>query len=1304
MDYALEGLSTRSFEQMVQSLSLAVFGSQVTTFGDGRDGGREATFQGEVDYQTNGATWDGYGVIQAKFRQVPLGTEKDGKWALKELKKEIEDFQKPESRRRKPEYYLFVTNVRLSAVEHTGTKDLLVAKLKEFATSAGLKGVDVWDYDKLRSLLEVEEAIRRNYAAWITPGDVLSKLLDQLGKSDESAEELVSSILPRQFFDELSSNLEQAGHSADNAVPLARVFVDLPITFHENTDFHEDILVIEHLLDLAHTRLDPRTMATTGVDPKLARFVLVGGPGQGKSTVGQFLCQLFRASLLTDAEPALLGPELQTAVHGFIRHVEDQGLRLPSVRRFPIRIVLNAYARYLAEAPEAEASLDNYIVSILNKRRGSQVTLATVRSLLFGHPCVLVLDGLDEVPSSTNRDDVLISVRDFLLDASSRNADIFVLATTRPQGYNQDWSPQFYTHAWLRALDADRALAYGNQLANTRYGYDSDRAQKVKVRLHRATEQESTARLMRTPLQVTIMSLLVERTGQPPQEQWALFKEYYQLIYSRELERDIPAAAILRDHKSDIDAIHHEVGFILQAASESAGSTEARLTSQELRAVVERRLRSEGHDGSELSRLSDQILDGAQDRLVFLVGAEADAIGFEIRSLQEFMAAEALFDGTDVETQARLTHIAGIINWRNAFLFAAGRCFRDAQHQRDTLVRICGELNQGMDDDQTARRLRAGSRLALELLEDGSCRTQPKYLRLFWALATELTLEPDDEVHRRLVAVGADSQPELLLELCASCTRSLMEQGGIRAETRPLWHTMLLLSVRHDGALQALIDGYGDWPEESAGNAAELLDTAAAVGATAFLIEKGEKLLQLAGFVSSQIARHPDAWRRPSAHNLSGLPSSWVSRALTVRLLGIRQETLSIPLRPSGHGAAASMTINVMSITDERYADLADAPPGAVSSLYAGVARLSQELTSETLAQVLEAAEPHLATLTARTWATFDLPWLVSGLIQLMQESPGIAADVRAGTYGGPTEWLATELKLSTEGLVGPDISRPIQLVGTDRAIPFTRYSSLAAGEGDGIAELIEASLNDIDAAVLQPASPFQHVITIGSLLGMEFTCAPEHAVRVLEELATASSPQIELLPASLVAAAEPGLKVDEFGNLLIALARSNYRIDRPLNDASEGKLAEAIRATSGIDDLSALAALVLRYPMNYGPESKFGSSVRESMSGKGSGSSVIDLAVARYSKTPYEPLHAAEALRQHPFEFVSLLEVSPPERIEWIAHLLAEVVLPTSVAPAVTEQFREAYAARSSGLAGAELCVNLGLPWRPSGIARTRL
>jgi hypothetical protein len=49
-DYNLSGLSTRSFEQLIQAISAKVLGPGIVIFGDGRDGGREATFEGTIGY------------------------------------------------------------------------------------------------------------------------------------------------------------------------------------------------------------------------------------------------------------------------------------------------------------------------------------------------------------------------------------------------------------------------------------------------------------------------------------------------------------------------------------------------------------------------------------------------------------------------------------------------------------------------------------------------------------------------------------------------------------------------------------------------------------------------------------------------------------------------------------------------------------------------------------------------------------------------------------------------------------------------------------------------------------------------------------------------------------------------------------------------------------------------------------------------------------------------------------------------------------------------------------------------------
>ena len=59
-DYNLTGLSSRSFEQLIQAIALNIVSPKTIIVGDGSDGGREATFKGKTNYNSNDEPWDGY--------------------------------------------------------------------------------------------------------------------------------------------------------------------------------------------------------------------------------------------------------------------------------------------------------------------------------------------------------------------------------------------------------------------------------------------------------------------------------------------------------------------------------------------------------------------------------------------------------------------------------------------------------------------------------------------------------------------------------------------------------------------------------------------------------------------------------------------------------------------------------------------------------------------------------------------------------------------------------------------------------------------------------------------------------------------------------------------------------------------------------------------------------------------------------------------------------------------------------------------------------------------------------------------
>ena len=229
--------------------------------------------------------------------------------------------------------------------------------------------------------------------------------------------------------------------------------------------------------------------------------------------------------------------------------------------RFPFKLILNEFAKALSSSSTSQVnSVLGYLSLQIRNRTESDISPNDLRRFLAHYPSVIIFDGLDEVPASSNRDQVLDAIRDFWIDASNANADILSIATSRPQGYNEDFSPLHYQHLQLAELSEHLGWHFAQRLAEVRYGTEQDRKQKVLGRLERAFRDDSTSRLMRSPLQVTIMTALVDRIGQPPQVRWDLFNSYYDVIYLREVERNIPASIILRDYRPDIKAIHNQVG------------------------------------------------------------------------------------------------------------------------------------------------------------------------------------------------------------------------------------------------------------------------------------------------------------------------------------------------------------------------------------------------------------------------------------------------------------------------------------------------------------------------------------------------------------------------------------------------------------------------------------------------------------------------------------------------------------------------------------------------------------------------
>ena len=860
-DYDLSRLSSRSFEHLIQSLAIRLLGSSIVVFGDGPDGGREATFEGKVPFPNPVDGWDGYGVVQAKYRQRLGDTKQDGNWAVDQLKDEIRKYIDPDSNRRKPDYFIYATNVVLTPVSEKGSKDRVIAVLEDFKKQSSLKDYAVWDYDQIRGFLDADKDVREANEFFITPGDVLSRILRQLAPTSTDRYPLFVEFLEKELLSDEFVNLEQAGHDVEERIPLATVFVDLPTHDEppevraqplDDADIDIDDIggsmgpgegFIKDILAASSERLDPASLGTSAISQSLdaelsresrGRFVLIGGPGQGKTTLTQFICQIFRASIISRKPAHTLSPEIKRALNILQDQCEIEDLNHKVVPRFPFKLGLNDFATALSPSELTQVnSVFSYLAHQIRKRTDTDISPNELRLFLSNYPSVIIFDGLDEVPASSNRDQVLDAIRDFWIEASNSNADILSIATSRPQGYNEDFSPSYYRHRKLAELSKRLGRHFAKRLAEMRYRTDEDRKEKVLDRLKRAFHDESTARLMRSPLQVTIMTALVDRIGQPPQSRWQLFNSYYDVIYLREVERSIPASIILRDYKPDIKAIHNQVGLILQIDSERTGRTDAKLSRDRFVSLVRARLTAEGHTGEKLHTLAQNIVDAASQRLVFLVEVESEQIGFEIRSLQEFMAAESLMDGTDQIIRERLDGIAPIPFWRNVFLFAAGKYFAERQELREAVHTTCASLNE-TDGDELVSICLAGSDLAIALLEEGSSRRQPKFEKLLLRVAIRAL----DTANPSLQIELADIYKSQLQDIFEADIKLRLD-GGCKISSLGAWNCLLRLVARDiPWAVQLAED---NWPRDQR----EQIDILHAVGEPTKNPWAVEKLLQL---------------------------------------------------------------------------------------------------------------------------------------------------------------------------------------------------------------------------------------------------------------------------------------------------------------------------------------------------------------------------------------------------------------------------------------------------------------------------
>lgn len=785
----------------------------------------------------------------------------------------------------------------------------------------------------------------------------------QLGAAEDLWAWLEADLIAEQY-------VRMAATGGDNArrTSIRRVFIDLPL---EQRDSRRHRFVASTLHQGAMLKADDPRRGP----PRKPRRLLLGGPGQGKTTLGQYVCQLHRTALLRalraprSPEADELMEELATAADGVI------------CKRLPVFITLHHLADALSRG-EVD-TIEAWIAHRANQRlREARITAEQVDRWLRSWPSFIVFDGLDEVPPSANREQTLAAVSAFL--RAHDQADMQVIASTRPQGYRgelHDWEP-----LPLGDLSPEDVHAYGEKLYASWVPHDAARRVELLRRLDQACIDPTTAHLARSPLQVLILAALVEQSGRAPRERWRLFREYFRIILDRERERNIDAFRALNDHQDLVERLHAEIGYRAQLAGERAGGTADGVPRAEVSRIVRDLLQADYQDPETIQRLVDAVDRVVFDRLVFLSGEGDDRVRFDVRSLQEFFAAERLFLGAESLVPRRLEALCASAHWRNVLLFGVGRLIAERPHLIDRIDPLCDAVD-GLEGG-LGGIAGSGARLALWLLTDGAVTAKPRLVELLTRRVVERVGELADDDDDLLESIAAGPLELLIPALLAQA------EGGSRT-TRQL-----------------------------------------AVNA-----------LRRAG--PGSVARLEDAVRRGEPWAIIGLEEAadYESSDDVQRLIGLARRRLPIATTLEAiqeqHEESDSVRFDWLEYQEDRLVEPLcglmtaatnkdDGPAHPSWSIVAPWSRFTEDSNQETLADFFKvASQLHPDESSGLEWYT---PWPIAAIAAMPRDAwPQALARLSAGELGTGPDWIRASARWVEEGITDDDL---IVALRTDDPFP----------------------------------------------------------------------------------------------------------------------------------------------------------------------------------------------------------------------------------------------------------------------------
>lgn len=763
----LTQLDSYSFEHLVNFIALKVLGNGVTGFSMGADGGRDGYLKGRAPYPSEKECWDGVWYIQSKFHKPNLSSNEQ-KWLIREVLKEIKSFDRNEKRKR-PDIWIIATNIEATGIPNTGSYDKILALVKRFSPTTK---VDVWGGRKILDFLIEYPQIAKTYGHFLTPGHILSQLYDSLNNQQKNKKDIIEHLMVSQFKELSYTKLEQAGSISDQRPKIYELFRDLPVTAEYDNKCYP---ILQSLVSASSNVQKISTWRNFGSNwrawsknPKRTRVVLLkGGPGQGKSTVGQYFAQIQRAAFILSKNGPLVPPQITEIANELKIEAEKNGF-WPVIPRIPIFIELKDYANwYIDRADNLPKNILEFICGKINNKTSFDVNAKVFRDALVLSSWFVNFDGLDEVPNDL-KDKIANEINEFTNELiPGIDADVLVLCSTRPQGYSGQFDDLEASICNLIPLPQTIALSCAE--AVLRFNRNDDEAEQSLKILKAAMSSVQVKALMATPLQSHIMAVVVRDGGRPPEKRWELFNNFYSVMKKRESLKDFPdprISVLLREKDQLLKAIHDRLGICLHAKAEYSQGAEASLNKKEFRILAEQA--TEMLMDGDIKDTVDTLMEATIERLVFVNTPDSsEYVRFDIRQLQEFFAAEFIHnDIDDTEFQDRFEIICGDAHWREVSHFILSAL---SHYKKFSTLSIASTILHQLDDDENykirtyKKRIAVGSLLTLRLIEEGVLEQDKRIRNLFTKTLSSLWGITETEILKRIVGIKMEQSRNWLL-------------------------------------------------------------------------------------------------------------------------------------------------------------------------------------------------------------------------------------------------------------------------------------------------------------------------------------------------------------------------------------------------------------------------------------------------------------------------------------------------------------------------------------------------------------